>query len=211
MLLFSLKWTGHVCCFKDLEIDAWSLNIASVCRVKVHLFLVQNQYLMCVERCWLDCSSFPRDFNRKNIVVQYVLSEQHQILVCETSTILFAFCGMTRKPAEVKWLCRNVPPLLARWGFSSSSPNMNACGRHRACSPQPGNSQFVCRFNSGVSPPAMSFLWAEETWEGQPFSNKQEYPSYLRGCALRHLQRKNLGLFLCLGGIFNYYLFNIHQ
>lgn len=42
--------------------------------------------------------------------------------------------------------------------FSSSSPNTKPRGRHRACSLQSVNWQFVYRFHSGASPPAMSFL-----------------------------------------------------
>lgn len=40
------------------------------------------------------------DFNQKNLVVQYVLSGQRQILVCETATILFAFCGTSLKTSQ---------------------------------------------------------------------------------------------------------------
>lgn len=42
--------------------------------------------------------------------------------------------------------------------FSSSSPNTKPRGRHRACSLQSVNWQFVYRFHSGASPPAISFL-----------------------------------------------------
>lgn len=35
-----------------------------------------------------------------SIVVQYVLSGQRQILVCETATILFAFCGTSLKTSQ---------------------------------------------------------------------------------------------------------------
>lgn len=37
-----------------------------------------------------------------SIVVQYVLSGQRQILVCETATILFAFCGTSLKTSQSK-------------------------------------------------------------------------------------------------------------
>lgn len=38
--------------------------------------------------------------DQKSIVVQYVLSGQRQILVCETATILFAFCGTSLKTSQ---------------------------------------------------------------------------------------------------------------
>lgn len=73
-----------------------------------------------------------------NIVVQYVLSEEHQILVCETSTILFAFCGTSLQNQPTWSYCgRMYPSPRLDEAYSSSCPNTMLCGSRKELRRQP--------------------------------------------------------------------------
>lgn len=54
------------------------------------------------------------DFIQLNIIVQCVPLEQHQILARETSTILFAFCGMPLKTNQCEIIVEECAQLPAR-------------------------------------------------------------------------------------------------
>lgn len=88
--------------------------------------------------------------------MQYVLSKEHQILVCETSTILFAFCGMSLQNQPTWSYCGRMylsPGLMRR--IPHQAPTR--CSAAAAGCSAVSHRQFVCTFSAGASPPAISF------------------------------------------------------
>lgn len=96
-------------------------------------------------------------------VAQYVLSEEQQILVCGTSTILFAFCGTSLWNRPTWSYCgRMYPSPGSMRRIPHQAPTRgSAAAAGRAAVSHP---QFVCTLSAGVSPPAMSFNTAR--WAG---------------------------------------------
>lgn len=91
-----------------------------------------------------------------NSVVQYVLREEQQILVCETSTIYLLSVACLSKTKQRELIVEKCIRLPAWWGVFLIKPQQDALQQPQGVQAF-ASWQFVCTFGAKVSPRAMSF------------------------------------------------------